>query len=71
MKEEQSFLEEAMDNLREALQRLRATQTEDLVCAGLSEHPNYRQLSASLSMAQPSAEAAYMEAHRRLLSRGS
>ena len=71
MSEEQAILEEAMDNLREALQRLRATQTEDLVCAGLSEHPNYRQLCARLSMALASAEAAYMEARRRLPSRGS
>jgi hypothetical protein len=35
--------------------------------AGLSEHPNYRELSTRLSIALASARAAYyMEARRRL-----
>ncbi len=70
MSEEQIILEEAMDNLREALQRLRAKQTW-MWSTGLSEHPNYRELSARLSMALASAEAAYIEARRRLPSRSS
>ena len=65
MSEEQIILEEAMDNLREALQRLRAKQTR-MWSTGLSEHPNYRELSTRLSMVLASAEAAYMEARRRL-----
>ena len=65
MSEEDAILEEAMDNLRQALQRVRATQTR-MWSTGLSEHPNYRELCTRLSMALASAEAAYMEARRRL-----
>ena len=64
MSEERAILEEAMDNLREAHQRIRATQAR-MRSAGLSEHPDYRDLSTRLSMALASAEAAYMEARRR------
>jgi hypothetical protein len=69
MSEEGAILEEAMDNLREAHQRIRATQSR-MRSAGLSEHPDYRDLATRLSMALASTEAAYMEA-RRYSHRGS
>jgi hypothetical protein len=41
MSDEEAILEEAMDNLRECIQRFRATQSR-LHAAGLDENPNYR-----------------------------
>lgn len=41
MSEDEAILEEAMDNLREAHQRIRATQRR-MRSAGLSEPPDYR-----------------------------
>jgi hypothetical protein len=62
--EQKAALEEALDNLREAHHRIRAAQTR-MWATGLSEHPNYRELSTRLSMALASTEAAYMEVRRR------
>ena len=64
MPDKEAVLEEAMDNLREAAQRVRATQAR-IWSSNLSEHPDCRELSTRLSMALASVEAAYVEARRR------
>ena len=46
---EESVLEEAMDNLREAAQRIRATQNV-MHARGMTEDENYRELLARLSI---------------------
>ena len=62
---EESILEEAMDNLREASQRLRATQNR-MLAAGLPDKPNHRDLFVRVSSALAMTEAAFVEARRRL-----
>ena len=62
--DQKAILDEALDNLREAHHRIRATQAR-LWATGLSEHPNYQELFTRLSMALAGTEAAYMEARRR------
>ena len=52
-----------MENLKEAGQRIRATQAR-FWSAGMDQHPNYRELSQRLSMALAMTEAAYLEARR-------
>ncbi len=42
-KNEEPILEEAMDSLREATQRIRAVENR-MLAAGMSEQPNYRNL---------------------------
>jgi hypothetical protein len=64
MANENSALEEAMDNLREAGQRIRATQ-HLLRAQGLTEGEDYRELVMRLSTALAMVEAAYLEARRR------
>jgi hypothetical protein len=64
MTNENSILEEAMDNLREAGQRIRATQ-HLLRAQGMAESENYRELVTRLSTALAMTEAAYLEARRR------
>ncbi len=61
---EDSVLDEAMDNLREAGQRIRATQ-HLLRSQGLTDTEDYRELNTRLSVALSMTEAAYMEARRR------
>ena len=63
--DEQAILEEALENLQEAHRLIRATQAR-MRSAGLSEHPNYQDLTIRLSVALATAEAAYMEIRRRL-----
>ena len=63
MTDEEAILDEAMDNLREATQRIRATQNW-LWSAGLEDHPNYRNLSHRLSSALAMTEAAFFEVRR-------
>jgi hypothetical protein len=63
MTDEEAILDEAMDNLREATQRIRGTQNR-LWSAGLEDHPNYRNLSHRLSSALMT-EAAFFEVKRR------
>ena len=65
MANENSALEVAMDNLREAGQRIRAT--EHLLRAqGMTEDEDYRELITRLSTAPLAmVEASYMEARRR------
>jgi hypothetical protein len=60
---EEAILDEAMENLREAGQRIRATQAS-LWSAGMEQHPRYRELSNRLSTALAMTEAAYLEARR-------
>ena len=62
---EEPILDEAMDNLKEAAQRIRATQNR-LRASGLVDHPNYGELSYRLSAALAMTEAAFVEARRRL-----
>jgi hypothetical protein len=61
---DESVLDEAMDNLREAGQRIRATQ-HLLRAQGLIEDEDYRELITRLSTALAMVEAAYLEARRR------
>jgi hypothetical protein len=59
-----SVLEEAMDNLREAGQRIRATQ-HLLRAQGMTEAEDYRELITRLSTSPAKVEAAYLDARRR------
>ena len=59
-----SVLDEAMDNLREAGQRIRATQ-HLLRAQGMTEAEDYRELVMRLSTALAMIEESYMEARRR------
>jgi hypothetical protein len=62
--DEDPVLEEAMDNLKEAGQRIRATQS--LVRSqGMIDDADYRELVSRLSTSLAMVEAAYMEARRR------
>jgi hypothetical protein len=56
---EESVLEEALDNLREAAQRIRAAQNV-MHARGMTEEVNYRELLTRLSGALAMTEAAYM-----------
>ena len=64
MADEDSVLEEAMDNLKEAGQRIRATQNL-MRAQGMTDSENYRDLLTRLSTALAMTEAAYLEARRR------
>ena len=64
MADEDTVLEEAMDNLKEAGQCIRATQSH-LRSEGMTGGENYRDLLTRLSMALAMTEAAYLEARRR------
>jgi hypothetical protein len=64
MANENSALEEAMDNLQEAGQRIRATQ-HLLRAQGMTESEDYIELVTRLSTALAMVEAAYLEARRR------
>jgi predicted RNase H-like HicB family nuclease len=64
MADEDNILEEAMDNLKEAGQRIRATQSL-LRSQGMTEGEDYRDLLTRLSTALAMTEAAYLEARRR------
>jgi hypothetical protein len=61
---EDTVLEEAMDNLKEAGQRIRATQSL-MRSEGMTDGENYRDLLTRLSTALAMTEAAYLEARRR------
>ncbi|MBV9455827.1 MAG: hypothetical protein JOZ19_17190 [Rubrobacter sp.] len=64
MGEQDAILEEAVDNLSEAIQRIRATRNR-LWSPGVEDHPNYRDLLHRLSTALAMTEAAHLEAQRR------
>jgi hypothetical protein len=62
--DEETVLEEAMDNLKESGQRIRATQSL-MRSEGMTDGENYRDLLTRLSTALAMTEAAYLEARRR------
>jgi len=62
--DEEVILEEAMDTLKEATQRLRAVRNR-LWQTGMKDRTNYRDLAHRVSSALAMTEAAYMEARRR------
>ena len=62
--EEESILDEAMENLTEAAQRLRAIRNR-LWAAGVEGRVNYRDFAHRVSSALAMTEAAYLEARRR------
>ena len=64
MADEDTVLEEAMDNLKEAGQRIRATQSL-MRSQGMTDDADYRELVSRLSTSLAMVEAAYMEARRR------
>jgi predicted RNase H-like HicB family nuclease len=64
MANEDPVLEEAMDNLQEAGQRIRVTQNL-MRSQGMTDGENYRDLLTRLSTALAMTEAAYLEARRR------
>jgi hypothetical protein len=64
MANEDTILDEAMDNLKEAGQRIRATQSL-LHSQGMTEGENHRDLLTRLSTALAMTEAAYLETRRR------
>jgi predicted RNase H-like HicB family nuclease len=64
MANEDADLEEAMDNLKEAGQRIRATQSL-MRSQGMTDGEDYRDLLTCLSTALAMTEAAYLEARRR------
>jgi hypothetical protein len=64
MADEETVLEEAMDNLKEAGQRIRATQSL-MRSEGMTEGENHRDLLTRLSTALAITEAAYLGARRR------
>ena len=65
MADEDTIFEEAMDNLKDAGQRIRATQSL-MRSEGMTDSENYRDLLTRLSTALAMTEAAYLEArHQR------
>jgi hypothetical protein len=64
MADEVTVLEEALDNLKEAGQRIRVTQSL-MRSEGMTDGENHRDLLTRLSMALAMTEAAYLEARRR------
>jgi hypothetical protein len=60
----ETVLEEAMDNFKEAGQRIRATQNL-MRSQGMTDGENHRDLLTRLSTALAMTEAAYLEARRR------
>jgi hypothetical protein len=63
MADEDAVLEEAKDNLKEAGQRIRATQSL-MRSEGMTEDEKHRDLFTRLSTALAITEAAYLEARR-------
>ncbi len=61
---QEPILEEAMDSLREATQRIRAVENR-MLAAGMPDLPNYRNLFVRVSGALAMTEAAFLEARRR------
>jgi hypothetical protein len=62
--EEEAILDEAMENLTEAAQRLSAVRNR-LWAAGVEDRVNYRDLAHRVHGALAMTEAAYLEAKRR------
>jgi hypothetical protein len=64
MADEDTILEEAMDNLKEAGQRIRTTQSL-MRSKGMIDDGDYRELALCLRTSLAMVEAAYMEARRK------
>ena len=64
MANEDTVLEEAMDSLKEAGQRISATQSL-MRSEGMTDGENHRDFLTRLSTSLAMVEAAYMEARRR------
>jgi hypothetical protein len=64
MADEDTILEEAMDNLKEAGQRIRASQSL-MRSQSMTDESDYRELALCLRTSLAMVEAAYMEARRR------
>ena len=64
MADDDTALEEAMDNLKEAGQRLGATQSL-MRSEGMTDGENHRDLLTRFSTALAMTETAYLEARRR------
>ena len=64
MADEDTTLEETMDNLKEAGQRIRATQSL-IRSEGMTDGENHRDLLTRLSTALAMTEAAYLEVKPR------
>jgi hypothetical protein len=64
MADEDTVLEEAMDNLKEAGQRIRASQSL-MRSQSMTDESDYRELTLCLRTSLAMVEAAYMEVHRR------
>jgi hypothetical protein len=64
MADEDTVLDEAMDLLKEAGQRIRATQSL-MRSQGMTDGENYRDLLTRLSTALAMTEAAYLKARPR------
>jgi hypothetical protein len=64
MADEDTILDEAMDNLKDAGQRIRPTQSL-MSSQGMTDMENYRVLLTRLSTALAMTEAAYLEVRRR------
>ena len=62
---EKAVLEEALDNLREAAQRIRAT-SNLMRSTGVREDPNHHDPTHRVASALAMTEAAGMEARRKL-----
>lgn len=62
---EQALFEEALDNLREAAQRIRAV-SHLMRSTGMTEDPNYHDLVHRVASALAMTEAAGVEARRKL-----
>jgi hypothetical protein len=62
--EEEAILDETIETLGEATQRLRAVRNR-LWAAGLEDRVNYRDLTHRVQSALAMTEAAYLEARRR------
>ncbi len=64
MADEDTLLDEAMNNLKEAGKRIRATQSL-MRSQGMTDGENHRDLLTRLSTALAMTEAAHLEARRR------
>jgi hypothetical protein len=64
MADEDTILEDAMDNSKQAGQRIRAPQSL-MRSQGMTDGENHRDLLTRLSTALAMSEAAYLEARRR------
>jgi hypothetical protein len=62
---EQAILEDALDNLREATQRLRATENR-MLAASMADQPKYRDLFVRVVTALGMTESSFVEARRRV-----